>query len=88
MGTGITSVPTHADGVTPVKLRSEGGQCTWQATLTFTQLPLHSGSYVLSFYLFDTQGLVVFDEWKDHIVFDWSSPSLMPGLVRLPHVWS
>lgn len=87
-GTGITSVSTHADGVSPVKVRSEDGQCTWQVTLTFTQLPLHSGSYVLSFYLFDTQGLVVFDEWKDHIVFDWSSPSLMPGLVRLPHVWS
>ena len=87
-GTGVTSVSTHADGVTPTRVHSEGGQCTWQATLTFTQLPLHSGSYVLSFYLFDTQGLVVFDEWKDHIVFDWSSPSLMPGLVRLPHAWS
>lgn len=87
-GTGITSVSTHADGTTPVKLPGEGAQCTWQSTLTFTQLPLHSGSYVLSFYLFDAQGLVVLDEWKDHIVFDWSSPSLMPGLVRLPHVWS
>lgn len=87
-GTGITSVSTHADGIAPTKVHCEGAQCTWQATLTFTQLPLHSGSYVLSFYLFDSQGLVVFDEWKDHIVFDWSSPSLMPGLVRLPHVWS
>ena len=87
-GMGITSVSTHADGVAPVKVQGEGAHCTWQATLTFTQLPLHSGSYVLSFYLFDGQGLVVFDEWKDHIVFDWSSPSLMPGLVRLPHVWS
>jgi lipopolysaccharide transport system ATP-binding protein len=55
--------------------------------LTLTDLPLHSGSYALSFYLFDAQGLVVFDEWKDHIVFDWISPSLTPGLVRLPHVW-
>lgn len=87
-GIGITSVSTHADGTTPVKLQGEGGQCTWQSTLTFTQLPLHSGSYVLSFYLFDAQGLVVLDEWKDHIVFEWSSPSLMPGLVRLPHHWS
>ncbi len=87
-GTGITSVSTHADGVTPTKVHCEGSQCTWQVILTFNQLPLHSGSYVLSFYLFDAQGLVVFDEWKDHIVFDWSSPSLMPGLVRLPHAWS
>jgi lipopolysaccharide transport system ATP-binding protein len=87
-GTGITSVSTHADGATLTKVPTEGTDFTWQTTLTFTQLPLHSGTYVLSFYLFDGQGLVVFDEWKDHIVFDWSSPSLMPGLVRLPHVWS
>ena len=87
-GTGITSVSTHAEGLCMTRVPSDGAEFTWQSTLTFTQLPLHSGCYVLSFYLFDAQGLVVFDEWKDHIVFDWSSPSLMPGLVRLPHVWS
>ena len=87
-GTGITSVSTHADGIALAKVQTDGTHYAWQVTLTFTQLPLHSGTYVLSFYLFDGQGLVVFDEWKDHIVFDWSSPSLMPGLVRLPHVWS
>ena len=87
-GTGITSVSTHADGISLTKLQTDGTQHVWQTTLTFTQLPLHSGTYVLSFYLFDARGLVVFDEWKDHIVFDWSSPSLMPGLVRLPHIWT
>lgn len=87
-GTGITSVSTHAEGIALTKVQTDGPHHSWQVTLTFTQLPLHSGTYVLSFYLFDGQGLVVFDEWKDHIVFDWSSPSLMPGLVRLPHVWS
>ena len=87
-GTGITSVSTHTEGIALSKVPTDGTHHSWQVTLTFTQLPLHSGTYVLSFYLFDGQGLVVFDEWKDHIVFDWSSPSLMPGLVRLPHVWS
>lgn len=87
-GVGIASVSTHADHATPEKVPVENSLCVWETTLTFTQLPLHSGTYVLSFYLFDGQGLVVFDEWKDKIVFDWSSPSLMPGLVRLPHTWS
>ena len=87
-GVGIMSMATHAEGVQPVALGRKNGQTEWAITLTLTDLPLHSGTYVLSFYLFDAQGLVVCDEWKDHIVFDWISPSLTPGLVRLPHVWS
>lgn len=87
-GVGITSVATHAEGAAPIALHSEAGWTTWQVALTFPQLPLHSGQYVLSFYLFDTQGLVVYDEWKNHIVFHWISPSLTPGLVHLPHHWS
>jgi lipopolysaccharide transport system ATP-binding protein len=86
-GVGIMSMATHAEGVQPVVIEQGQGQTTWGISLTLTDLPLHSGSYALSFYLFDAQGLVVFDEWKDHIVFDWISPSLTPGLVRLPHVW-
>jgi len=87
-GTGITSVATHAEGAKLTALDSRNGWTTWQVTLTFPQLPLHSGQYSLSFYLFDAQGLVVYDEWKDFIVFQWLSPSLTPGLVRLPHQWS
>lgn len=87
-GVGIMSIATHAEGVKPVAVHSDQGQTEWTITLTLTDLPLHSGTYVLSFYLFDAQGLVVLDEWKDHIVFDWISPRLTPGLVRLPHVWS
>ena len=86
-GVGIMSMATHAEGVKPVSIGRRLGQTEWSITLTLTDLPLHSGTYVLSFYLFDAQGLVVCDEWKDHIVFDWISPSLTPGLVRLPHVW-
>jgi lipopolysaccharide transport system ATP-binding protein len=87
-GTGITSVATHAEGIHLTALQSENGWTTWQVTLTFPKLPLHSGQYSLSFYLFDAQGLVVYDEWKDYILFQWLSPSLTPGLVRLPHQWS
>lgn len=87
-GVGITSVATHAEGVQLIPVASENGWTTWQITLTFPSLPLHSGVYCLSFYLFDARGLVVYDEWKDFIEFQWVSPSLTPGLVRLPHQWS
>jgi len=87
-GIGITSVATHAEGAQLTALESKNGFTSWQVTLTFPQLPLHSGHYCLSFYLFDAQGLVVYDEWKDFIEFQWVSPSLTPGLVRLPHQWS
>ncbi len=87
-GVGITSLATHAEGAKLTALHSNGGWTTWQVTLTFHDLPLHSGHYSLSFYLFDAQGLVVYEEWKDHLDFQWVSPSLTPGLVRLPHRWS
>lgn len=87
-GVGITSVATHADDARLTLVDGENGLNTWQVTLTFPQLPLHSGQYSLSFYLFDAHGLVVYDEWKDFIQFQWLSPSLTPGLVRLPHQWS
>ncbi len=87
-GIGITSVATHAEGAQLRAIKSSDGWTTWQVTLTFPQLPLHSGQYSLSFYLFDARGLVVYDEWKNFIVFQWLSPSLTPGLVRLPHQWS
>ncbi len=87
-GVGITSVATHADGMALNVIENKDGWTTWRATLTFSDLPLHSGQYSLSFYLFDGQGLVVYDEWKDFIQFRWVSPSLTPGLVRLPHQWT
>ncbi len=87
-GTGITSVATHAEGVQPKAIGTMGDWTAWQITLTFPGLPLHSGQYSLSFYLFDAQGLVEYDLWKDYVIFHWHSPSLTPGLVRLPHQWS
>ena len=83
-GVGITSVATHAEGFAPVYL----GDGLWQATLTFPDLPLHTGEYVVSAYLFDSQGLVVYEEWYHYLHFSFVHPSLTPGLVRLPHFWS
>lgn len=87
-GVGITSVATHAEDAQLTLIDSQEGWSTWQTTLTFPNFSLHSGQYSLSFYLFDDRGLIVYDEWKDFIHFRWVSPSLTPGLVRLPHSWS
>jgi lipopolysaccharide transport system ATP-binding protein len=42
-GVGITSLATHADGVSPRALATQNGQTTWEAVLNFPDLPLHSG---------------------------------------------
>jgi lipopolysaccharide transport system ATP-binding protein len=83
-GVGITSVATHVDGATP-KLGADG---LWRATVTFPELPLHSGEYVVSAYLFDSQGIVVYDEWLHYARFVYASPARLPGLVSLAHRWS
>lgn len=83
-GVGITSVTTHVD---ETHAHSTGpGQ--WTATVTFPDLPLHSGDYVVSAYLFDSEGIVVYDQWLHYLVFRWVYPARTPGLVRLPHRWS
>ena len=83
-GTGITSLATHEEGAHPTRM--EDG--TWRAVLTFPNLPLHSGEYVVSAYLFDESGLVLYDAWLHYQDFRFVSPTLMPGLVRLPHDWT
>lgn len=83
-GVGVTSAGTHTDGVTPVQDASG----IWCATLTFTDLPLHTGEYSLSVFLFDSQGLVVYEERKNCVRFQHIFAQSTPGLVRLPHVWS
>ncbi len=83
-GVGITVAATHADGSAPVR----GPDGLWRATVTFPGLPLHSGEYVLSAYLADSQGLVIYDEWLHCTVFGWEFASLVPGLVQLPHHWT
>jgi len=83
-GVGITSLATHEDGAFPRQL-ADG---TWQAVLTFPDLPLHSGDYVISAFLFDETGLAVYDEWFQFLHLRFIFPKPLPGLVRLPHHWS
>jgi lipopolysaccharide transport system ATP-binding protein len=83
-GVGITSLGTHEEGAVPREIAPG----VWQSVLAFPNLPLHTGDYVLSAYLFDATGLVVYDEWLHFLEIRFISPKLMPGLVQLPHQWS
>jgi len=83
-GVGITSLATHEEGAHPTEI--EPG--VWRSVLTFPNLPLHSGQYVISAYLFDESGLVVYDQWYQFMHFSFVMPTLMPGLVKLPHHWA
>ena len=82
-GVGVTSAGTHYDNVTPTHM----GNGLWAVRLRFPNLPLFSGQYTLSAYLFDSQGLVVFDEWLHCIQFHHIFPGSTPGIVRLEHAW-
>jgi len=83
-GVGITSVATHVDGA----IAARGSDGHWRASVTFPELPLHSGEYVVSAYLFDSQGIVVYDEWLQYARFVYTSPARLPGLVSLRHHWT
>lgn len=83
-GAGVTSVSTHTDGAAPEAL----GNGRWRATVRFPDLPLHTGEYVLSAYLFDSQGLVVYEQWMHCAQFRHVYPASTPGMVHLAHTWS
>jgi lipopolysaccharide transport system ATP-binding protein len=83
-GVGIACLATHEEGAVPQQL-PDG---SWQSVLSFPDLPLHSGDYVVSAFLFDGSGLAVYDQWFQYTVFRFIYPKPLPGLVRLPHHWS
>lgn len=82
-GVGIACLATHEEGAVPLQLLDG----SWQSVLSFPDLPLHSGDYVVSAFLFDGSGLAVYDQWFQYTVFRFIYPKPLPGLVRLPHHW-
>jgi lipopolysaccharide transport system ATP-binding protein len=83
-GVCVTAVGNHADHVVPRRI----GDGKWQSTVCFPDLPLYSGEYVVSAYLFDGDGVLVYDEWLRYRSFMVVYPTLEIGLVRLRHEWS
>ncbi len=82
-GVGITTMGTHVTGQPPRPL----GDDAWVTTLVVPDLPLHSGQYSVSAYLFDDAGLLEYDRWPDACQFAWVRQTGGPGLVELPHRW-
>lgn len=83
-GVGICAVGTHADHTAPVRL--PGGR--WRASVLFPDIPLYSGEYTVSAYLFDGDGVNVYDEWLRCARFVHVFATLETGIVRLRHEWS
>ena len=84
VGVGITSVTTREDGAVPTR-RADG---FWESTLRFPDIPLRSGECVVSGFLFDSHGMVVYDVWLHYLTFMTTSSEKLPGVVSLPHHWS
>ena len=82
-GVGVTSTSTQKAGVAPRSL----GNGLWQARVRFPALSVHTGEYSISVYLFDSQGLVVYEQWMRCVHFRHVFAQSTPGLVRLPHAW-
>ena len=80
---GFGNLGASITGVAPLPL----GEGRWRARVRFPALAVHTGEYVLSVYLFDSQGLVVYEQWMRCVHFRHVYALSMPGLVRLPHVW-
>jgi len=83
-GPGITSTSTLHAGVPPRPV----GDNHWEARVRFPELALHTGEYLVSVYLFDARGLVVYEQWMQCARFRHVFADSTPGLVQLPHVWS
>lgn len=81
---GITAVGTHVDNVEPRPI----GDDQWQATVTFPSIPLYSGEYLVTAFLFDHTGTLVYEQWSDCQRFMIIYPTREIGIVRLPHSWT
>lgn len=83
-GVWVTGTGTHITKELHAKSGTDGrcGVC-----VEFEDLPLLTGGYRVSAYLFDGSGLVVFDEWLGCGQFEIHASNGTMGLVRLPHRW-
>ena len=82
-GVWVSGIGTHLDGLSPVRIDAN----RWRITLCFPKLPLLSGEYAVSAYLFDSTGLVVYEEWPKCQHFNVIADKNKIGLVELVHEW-
>ncbi len=81
-GTPVYGVSTEMDGRAPLR----ESETVYVAELTFPELPLLPGAYVIKAHPLDPEGVRLFDTIECNLLIRGESREL--GLVRLPHVWS
>jgi lipopolysaccharide transport system ATP-binding protein len=81
-GTPIYGVATDMDGVTPERI----GAQRFRFSLSFPQLPLLPGKYIVRAHALDPEGVRLFDNVEQSFVVEGASREL--GLVRIGHGWN
>jgi lipopolysaccharide transport system ATP-binding protein len=81
-GTPIYGVATDMDGVTPERI----GAQRFAFSLTFPQLPLLPGKYIVRAHALDPEGVRLFDNVELSLVVEGASREL--GFVRIGHGWN
>jgi lipopolysaccharide transport system ATP-binding protein len=81
-GTPIYGVATDMDGVAPERLTAQ----RFAFSLTFPQLPLLPGKYIVRAHALDPEGVRLFDNVERTFVVEGASREL--GFVRIGHGWN
>ena len=81
-GTPVYGVATDMDGVAPVRVRAQ----RFAFWLTFPQLPLLPGKYLVRAHALDPEGVRLFDNVEQPFVVEGTTREL--GLVRIGHAWN
>jgi len=81
-GTPVYGVATDMDGVAPTRLRAQ----SFAFSLTFPQLPLLPGKYLVRAHALDPEGVRLFDNVEQAFVVEGTTREL--GLVRIDHAWN
>jgi len=81
-GTPIYGVASDMDGVTPVRVAAQ----RFTFSLSFPQLPLLPGKYVVRAHALDPEGVRLFDNVEQAFIVEGATREL--GLVRIGHGWN
>ena len=81
-GTPIYGVATDMDGVAPVRIAAQ----QFAFSLTFPQLPLLPGKYIVRAHALDPEGVRLFDNVEQPFIVEGATREL--GLVRIGHGWN
>ena len=80
-GTPVYGVASDMDGVAPIRIDDR----QFSFTLTFPELPLLPGKYLIRLHALDPEGVRLFDNVEQSLIVEGETREL--GLVRIAHRW-